>query len=418
MKVNGIIAEYNPFHNGHLYHMETCRRLTGADYTVVVMSGSFVQRGAPALLGKRARAEMVLRCGADLVLELPARYATGSAESFAAGAVGLLDALQTVDYLCFGSEWGREKELMEIAAILVEEPEDFRRILQAQLREGLSFPAARAAALRESRRDLECAAQILDSPNNILGIEYGKALLRLKDSGRPKQMQPVTIKRAGDGYHETESAAACPSALSLRRLLLAGRTSLPEILKEQIPLPVREILSREQAGGAFLQSDDFSSLLLYRLLSEEENGYAEYADVTEELSDRIRKNLYQFQNWEQFCQLLKSRDLTYTRISRCLTHILLGIRREPLHERRASDSVPYARILGLRREAAPLLSAIKSHSAIPLLSKLADAPGLLTGEALEMLREDVRISHIYNGVRAGLTGTAIQNEYSTPLVIL
>ena len=184
MRVNGIIAEYNPFHNGHRYQMEESRRLTGADYTVVVMSGDFVQRGAPALADKHARAEMALRCGADLVLELPALYAASSAESFAAGAVALLHGLGAVTHLCFGSECGDVDALGQIAALLLDEPEQYRTALKAFLKQGLSYPSARAGAIsacREAGEALpEGCGEILASPNNILGIDYIKALLRFE----------------------------------------------------------------------------------------------------------------------------------------------------------------------------------------------------------------------------------------------
>ena len=187
MKVTGIIAEYNPFHRGHKYQIDYCKKELGADYVVIAMSGDYVQRGTPALLSKHMRAEMALRCGADLVLEMPVATSTASAEAFAMGGVSILDGLHVIDTLCFGSESGEVSALQELAEILVKEPEEYRRLLKESLSNGLSFPAARSQSLMEYFKDphnfagddfdgvltplLNQIAQILSSPNNILGIE-------------------------------------------------------------------------------------------------------------------------------------------------------------------------------------------------------------------------------------------------------
>lgn len=178
MVVNGIIAEYNPFHNGHKYQMDMSRQMTGADYTVVVMSGDFVQRGAPALLDKHRRAEMALKCGADLVLGLPAIYSTSSAEYFSMGAVSTLDKLGVVTHLCFGSECGNVEIMTKAARILVEEPEDFSATMRQYLKQGVSYPNARNWAMFLNYPFLQAYRDVFATPNNILGIEYIKALLR------------------------------------------------------------------------------------------------------------------------------------------------------------------------------------------------------------------------------------------------
>ncbi len=488
MRVNGIIAEYNPFHKGHEYQLEASKQRTGADYTIVVMSGDFTQRGEPALLSKYARAEMALRCGADLVLELPVYWALGSAEFFAAGGCALLDKLGVVDRLAFGSEWGEESALMEIAELLAREPEDFQNALRKGLQEGRSFPSARAAALRECLPLFPHLEEILNAPNNILGIEYCKALRR-----RGRSIQPLTVRRLGAGYHEEELSSGCkaegillpageapsddtptPAEKSSRTFVgetLPGNTPAPAgktshtFVEEAFPYNTHATAGKasrdEKTEAAFasalalrkalLSTDpygqslgvcaqippealtvlqnalkncppveplDFSLLLSYRLLQEEKEGYTKYADVTPELSDRIRNKLFQYQDYESFCQLLKTKDMTYTRLSRCLMHILLGQTREKQERFRALDYAPYARILGFRKASAPLLAAVKEHSSIPLVSKLADADRILEGDALALLQEDILASHIYNAVQGGKTGRPIRNEYETPLVIL
>ena len=222
MKVVGIIAEYNPFHKGHEYQIRYAREILGADYIVVAMSGDFVQRGAPALMEKHLRAEMALLGGADLILEMPVQTATASAEGFAAGGVSLLDGLGVVDELCFGSECGDTETLMNIAQILIKEPFEYRKLLQQNLRTGMSFPAARSSALIRYMREKATSVHntfgvssehielILSSPNNILGIEYCKALLRLNS-----RILPHALLRKGCGYHDTDFSLLSDEEFSL-----------------------------------------------------------------------------------------------------------------------------------------------------------------------------------------------------------
>ena len=191
MKIVGLITEYNPFHNGHLYHIEEAKRVTGADTVVVVMSGDYVQRGTPAVMPKRLRTEMALKCGAGAVFELPVCYASGSAEFFAMGAVSLLDHLGAVDSICFGSESNDLEALQEIAGILLEEPDGYQELLKEALRSGQSYPSARQKALAGCTGN-DALASLLDDPNNILGIEYLKALRKLNSS-----MVPYTILLQG-----------------------------------------------------------------------------------------------------------------------------------------------------------------------------------------------------------------------------
>ncbi len=432
MRVNGIIAEYNPFHNGHRYQMEESRRLTGADYTVVVMSGDFVQRGAPALADKHARAEMALRCGADLVLELPALYAASSAEAFASGAVALLHGLGAVTHLCFGSECGDADALGQIAAFLLDEPEQYRTALKAFLKQGLSYPSARAGAIsacREAGEALpEGCGEILASPNNILGIDYIKALLRL-ESG----MVPVTIQRVGAGYHEgfyggfpapaqpasrpgQEPGPSLSSALAIRQALQQGCT--PARLAGFMPGESLRILSSYTEKARLLRADDFSPLLFYKLLMEQGQGYEKYMDVSQSLSDRIAGQLNGFAGYESFCELLKTKNMTYTRISRCLLHILLGIEKAHMELGQSLGHAPYARVLGFRRQAAPLLGAIGKLSSVPLVTKLADAKKSLEADAYRLLELDVRSSALYRAMACAHTGRPPKSEFSTPLVIL
>lgn len=183
MKIVGLITEYNPFHNGHLYHMQKAKEITGADSVIAVMSGNYVQRGAPAIMPKHLRAEMALEAGIPLVLELPVCYASGSAEYFADGAISLFEKLGCIDSICFGSECGDYYLLEKVAHVTADEPEAYKQTLQDALKQGLSFPLARQAALKAYFQD-PSLDDILEQPNNILGIEYIKALYLRKKSHR------------------------------------------------------------------------------------------------------------------------------------------------------------------------------------------------------------------------------------------
>ena len=287
LKTTGIIVEYNPLHPGHIYHMEQTRKQTGADYLIAVMSGSFVQRGAPALLDKYTRTRMALLAGADVVIELPVCFATGSAGDFAAGAVSLLDKLGCVDGLC------------ESAA--------FSNALKKALKSGLSFPAARQQALLlclDMAKDMPSTAcpdnnstaeqivALLSSPNNLLGLECTMALLR-----RNSSIRPFTISRVGSGYHDPLGGAAdFPSASALRSLLAKqGKQALlsqlqcyPE-LQPLLPL-WEEVLSQ----NTFLFSNDLSSPLHYRLLTAAPGSFGTYAEVGKELADKLEANRLSF----------------------------------------------------------------------------------------------------------------------------
>lgn len=409
MQVNGIIAEYNPFHNGHRYHLTETLSRTGADYTIVVMSGDFVQRGAPALLDKHRRAEMALRCGADLVLELPVLYAASSAEYFASGAVALLDKLGVVTHLSFGSECGDTELLRQIAEILVREPPEYTATLKKLLQQGLSYPLARTKALLQHYPFLDNHREVFSSPNNILGIEYIKALIR-----RDSAITPAALLRKGSGYHDRQTSGSYCSALAIRQALCSGHT--PPALSQLMPEESAGLLLDFLSSRSPVRANDFSGLLHYKLVLEEAEGYQRYLDVSPDLSDRIRNRLPEYVCFEDFCDLLKTKELTYTRISRCLLHILLNLTKEDMTLGQSLDNAAYARVLGFKRSAAPLLSAIGRASSIPLVTKLADAGQILSPEALQLLSRDILAANIYQTV-AGSGRTPV-NEYTVPLCII
>ena len=404
MKIAGIIAEYNPFHNGHLYHLEQTRRITGADYVIVIMSGNFTQRGEPALLDKYLRTKMALSCGADLVLELPACCACASAQYFSDGAVSILEHLGVTDFLVFGSEAGDISMLLEAADILLKQPADYRCALQDNLRSGLSFPAARAKALSVSH------AELLSSPNNILGIEYCRSLL-----SRGSAIKPITVTRTGSAYQNDFLEQTFSSALAIRTALKKGDT--PSLLSLHLPASAFTILKSAIGKTAPIFPEMLSDALHYKLLSESSEGFTRYLDVSGDLSNRICRQLPTYTGYEDFCMSLKTKELTLTRISRSLAHILLTIEKDTLELCRMMDFAPYARILGFRREAAPLLSAIRSNASIPLISKLADARRYLPAPALMLLEKDILAAHIYNSLVLHRYHTHLPHEMQRQIII-
>lgn len=409
MKITGLITEYNPFHNGHLYHMEKSKELTGADYCIALMSGSFVQRGAPAVYDKYLRTSMALRAGADLVLEMPVAFSTASAREFAAYAIALFTALGAVDSICFGSECGVMSPLLKNAAFLSAEPEDYSVLLKDYLKAGMTFPEARQKALLSfgGQADLDA----IRSPNNILGTEYCLAA-RLQHS----PISLYTVKREGNGYHDRSAAGELLSAAAIRKALLT-QTDL-SVVKHMVPPYVWEIMMNETPVFA----NDFSSALNYKIWSEP-TAMEQIADMTPELASRIRRDALAARTFEERIQELKSRQITYTRVSRALLHLLLNMTAADTECFKQAGYAPYARVLGFRKESAPLLTYLKADSSIPLITKLADAPKLLSPIALMMLKQEIAASHLYQIVRNDALhlkekDCGFKNEYSQPIIII
>lgn len=410
MKTVGIVAEYNPFHNGHAYQLQEARRITGADYCVVVMSGDFVQRGTPALMDKYMRTRAALENGADLVLELPVCYAVASAEYFASGAVALLDKLGVTDTLCFGSECGDIGLLSDFARELAAESPAFQTALRQRMKEGSTYPQARNHALSVAAPHLTASLGVLQSPNNILGIEYLKALMR-----RHSRIEPHTLSRAGAGYHTASLDASYSSAHAIRESISARGDIL--YVRGQVPPSAYNAMERAYGRSFPIFPDDLSALLPYKLFLEQRQGYLSYLDVDEAFSDRASRLLSSYTDYSSFCELLKTKNMTYTRVARNLLHILLNILREDVLAFCAEDYIYYARMLGFRRASEPLLRAVKEHAAIPLLSRTADAEELIeSGNGLKMFETDIRASHIYALLVQQKFGGVLQNEYRRQLI--
>lgn len=427
MKIVGLIAEYNPFHNGHQYHIQKALETTDSDAAVILMSGDFVQRGAPAIMPKHLRAKAALYSGASVVMELPVCYACGSAEYFARGAISIFEALGCVNSICFGSECGDLDKLNQIAQIFAEEPTEFSSFLQEYLRKGLSFPSARQEALLRYTGD-SSLGEILELPNNTLGIEYIKAIYQTGS-----RIRPYTITRMESGYHDQNLSQTYSSASAIRRLLSpAENTSesfrigitdekrqdeLLSCLKDHIPAPSIRLLKENQGIRYPIFSNDFSLLMKYRLLLESPESLSEYADVTPDLANRIINYRNSFLTWDQFCNLLKTKEVTYARISRMLLHILLGIRRSDMEDYAVSGFSEYARILGFSKSDTLVLKELKKHSRIPLITKLVSVKGL-SPSGSHMLDTDIFAANLYESVITDKFGSAFKNEYEKQICIV
>lgn len=402
MKVAGIIVEYNPFHKGHEYHIAETRRVTGADFVVAVMSGNFTQRGIPACLDKFTRAECALACGADVVLELPFCYATGSAEYFAEGAVTIFDKLGCVDSLCFGTEADVPVSLYtETAAFLCNEPAAYKKALQEGPRAGLTFPQARLAAARPYLSAE--ALTLLESPNALLGLEYCKALSRRKST-----ITPYAIDRVGAGYHEESvTPEGFSSATALRALLTPGNTAFPKAFLAEIPAAAAALLHNKPYAPMFAK--DFLSLYRYAIL-QKADWLSSFADVSSELAGRLKKR-FPACDYETFVDHVKTKQYTRTRIERCFLHILFDLKQSSLETFRKNE-VCYARILGFKESATPLLKAWKKTASLPVLTKLAQKSKRCNASENELLSYDIAATDLYNTMVLQKHGVLLPDDFS------
>lgn len=391
-KILGIIAEYNPFHSGHLYQIERARRESGADYVIVAMSGHFVQRGEPAIFDSYTRTRMALCSGVDAVFEIPSVFSTSSAEDFAAYAVRLLAGLG-IDYISFGVEDASEKELRLLASMLLKESEGFRRRLKKLLAGGMSFPLARENALNEELCKTESASltnarikTLLSSPNNILALEYMKSLISINS-----KIRPLIIRREGNEYHSKDiQEGIYASATALRREILGRNQS--RLLASALPKKVFELVQNANPVCA----DDFS-ICLYRKIKEllhRDEALDQYADVSGELADRIKNTLFLSSSYEEIIKRIKTKQYTYTRIARALSHILLEIKKEDIKLFKSHNYSLYAALLGFRSE--EVLSILKRRSTLPMLSKSASAAKILPPDSYRLFMKEVFAADLYN----------------------
>ncbi len=410
MKITGIIAEYNPFHLGHAYHIQKARE--DSDGIIAVISGDFVQRGAPALFDKYARAKMALQNGVDIVFEMPVRYACASAPYFAIGGVSTLSVSGVCDLLSFGSECGNIDDLQTAAQISGQKTDLLDAFVRQQCAKGITYPQAYENSLRHfyEGKVPDSIFDLLKTPNNLLGIEYIKAIRKLHAN-----ITPSTIPRTGAGYHDkTAQETRYPSAAMLRHAFFKQDFAA---VKTMVPENIAGMILEDYKHNEFLKPDDLTLQLRYRLQNESKCSLGSYLDVNEDMANRIYAMQNQLLSWESFCTSLKTKNITYQRIARSLLHILLNI---PAYStsHHAEDNTPYLRILGLKKNKREMLHSIKKNSSVPIITKTADAKKLLSEHAQDLFREDLWCADFYESLLALKNQRKFRQEHTRGPVIL
>ncbi|MCL2421547.1 MAG: nucleotidyltransferase family protein [Defluviitaleaceae bacterium] len=387
-KTLGIIVEYNPLHTGHASHLAKSKAATDCDTVVAVMSGNFVQRGEPAICDKWQRTKMALLAGADLVIELPTYYAAAGAEYFARGAVTLLEKTGIIDYMCFGSEWADINALKACANALSVEDDDFKIRLHEYLRQGLSYPAARAKAME---------TLLPDTPNNILGVEYIKALIGLNS-----KIEPCTVPRSPVSAKDLRSSLKEDNFSAIRA-------------KVEINCPpfVWEILNESIAAHGPASLDSLSPLFHYILRTHSPEELQPYVDVSEGLENRLIRCAEENQLISDIVTAAKTKRYTYLRLQRAILHIILGITKKQMTAYEVAGGPQYIRVLGFKRERTDLLRLLEKQAALPMVINLKNAQ--LPSLAAQMLEEEIQATKVYS---LAYPKHVYFNEYSMPCVVL
>lgn len=387
-KVLGIVGEYNPFHNGHLYHLEQSKKMTGSTYTVAIMSGNFTQRGSTSLIDKWSKAEIALQNGIDLVLELPILYATSSAENFADGAVKILDSLKVVDYISFGAETSNIDILDKLADVLYEEPKKYKTLLSHELNKGISFPKARENALMMYLNDIRKYINVLSSPNNILGIEYLKALKKYKSD-----IKPVSIARYEAGYNDISYYSNIASATAIRNIIKNGGF---DILRRLLPAPSYSILFENFKQGHIVPDlSVFEKQIIYNLRKMDTSEIAKLPDVSEGLEFAIKNTANSCNTLVEFLNIIKSKRYTSTRIQRILLYSLLGITKKDMNISKKIS--PYIRVLGFNNKGKFLISEIaKANPKLEIITSVKKFVDSNSNKNLQtMLDKDIWATNVY-----------------------
>ena len=387
-QVLGIIGEYNPFHNGHLYHIAKSKEETGANYVICVISGNFVQRGNTSIINKWAKAKMALANGADLVIELPTIYSISSAENFAEGAIKILNSLKIVDTLSFGMETKDISILNNIANVLYAEPKEYVTILAHELQKGNSFPKARENALMMYLNDIKKYANVLSGSNNILGIEYLKAFKKTKSD-----IMPVGIKREKVLYNDEYMVDEFASATAIRKMLMTRQF---DDIRKTMPRSSYQILGQELKDGHYvIDLSKFEKEIMYALRKMTIEQIKNLPDVTEGLEVSIKNAAESCNRLDDLINIIKSKRFTQTRIQRILLYALLGIDKKKMDVARKIS--PYVRVLGLNKRGKQLLSEIvRNNPKINIVTSVKKYMDNVGNKNLkEMLQTDIFATNIY-----------------------
>lgn len=387
-RVLGIIAEYNPFHNGHLYHLQKSIEETGCDYVIAIISGNFVQRGNSSVINKWKKAEMALKSGVNLVIELPSIYSISSAENFAFGAIKILNELKIVKSVSFGTETGDMAALNNIANLLIQEPKEYQYILQEELKMGVSFPKAREIAVLKVFNDNRRYGNIMSSPNNILAIEYLKSIKRLKSF-----IKPHLVKRERVFYNDDAVVDDFASATAIRRLLSRNQT---EDLSRVLPKSSYEILMEElKKQNVVLDIAKYEKEIIYNLRNMSLKQIQNIPDVSEGLEHAIKNAVGSCNNLPELLNMIKSKRYTGTRLQRILICSLLGITKKNMEN--SKKIRPYVRILGMDEKGKQLLSKItKANPKLDIITSVKKFTENNHNKLIkEMLDIDIKATDIY-----------------------
>jgi len=406
MNISGIIVEYNPLHNGHLYHINKTKELTNCDALICVMSGNFTQRGIPSIIDKWTKTKIAMCNGVDLVLELPSIYSVSSAEFFSYGAVSLLNSLGIVNNICFGSEHGDTSDLIAISKILHNEPIEFKSILKTYLSKGIVYPLARANALYDyllnSNNDTSnlLLDDFFNSSNNILGIEYCKSLIKLNST-----IKPYTLKREGELYNSNILNNDFSSATAIRKFMKEDGSLIK--LKKHVPSSVlAELLNLYSNNYEFTFEDSMFPYIKHKSATSK-NSLVNLPDVSEGLDNRIIKSLQNNLSYSSAIENIKSKRYTYTRISRILCQYFIGFDSFDSKNLRTMPC-PYARVLGFNSKGKSILKSIKSNSSIPLITKLPKEPN-------DTLLLDIQSTRAYSIINSSVS--PISDYLISPIIL-
>lgn len=408
-KVVGIVAEYNPFHNGHMYHLTKAKEKSDAKYSIGVMSGNFVQRGNCSILNKWKKAEMALLNGIDLIIELPTIYSVSSAEGFSFGAMKIFKSLNIVDCVSFGTETEDYAALNNISSVVCEEPKQFKDFLSNELKKGVSFPKARENALMLFFDNNERYANILNGSNNILAIEYLKSLRKIKST-----MQPIPVKREKVYYNDNAIVDEFASATAIRKLIKDNNFSE---IRKVVPVDTYKILNREaELGNIVLDLSCYEKQIIHNLRRMSVDDIRNIPDVNEGLENSIKNAANYTNNLLDFIELVKSKRYTQSRIQRILICSLLGITKKD--SEMAKRTIPYIRILGFNERGKELISKIKeANPKIPIITSVKKFRDSNTNKAYSrMLDIDIYATDTYT---MACKNNHIANlDYTNNMVIL
>ncbi|MCM1273012.1 MAG: nucleotidyltransferase family protein [Clostridium sp.] len=409
MKTVAIIAEYNPFHNGHAYQLEMAKKLTGADYAISVMGGNFLQRGQSAMWDKYTRAHIACENGIDAVFELSLPYATGSAGDFAYGAVCLLNQICNVDFLCFGAETDDIGLLSDVASVICSEPDAYKKILKDRLAKGDSYPLARQKALCTYKNDV-CLDAILTAPNNILAMEYICALIKTGS-----HIKPVAVKR-NTNYHALDATGQLASASAIRHILCSGDFDFSKI-ENFVSNCTLDRMKQHYHKDSPQDIADITPWLQQRLISSDYS--ADICDMSAELFNRLKK-LSPYLSYTEIIDMLKTKNTTASRISRVLTHLLFNYTSSDRTAFFENGVVFYANLLALNGSTSKIVKYISGESQIPIITKKADFRSTIKqlspekqAVASRMWQLDTMATDFYNAMIFNRYGEKKQNDYLT-----